>query len=265
MFFRNNDDDTDDSDDSGWTLEEAHAGGDATIGDVTVETGDTTGEAQWFQSFDIDVEGGSGGSASGPVPQPSPSPKGDQYSRGTFVFPNDDQFMQSIEICGRNGHGNPVETVYVLTGRSETVPDRLFALHEPGFYKSATRTSVVSYGRKMAKKIARTFPDGEEPGIIARFHTHPSGNVQPSDTDRGSAEAVHQHFRKVFDRAEFEFFQGIHGYRSLSSPRDGRRREATAHTNGVSWEGESYRHELALFGPKFKNPKSVEVINGPRP
>jgi len=279
MFFENSDDDA--SDDEGeWVLEEASASGDASLGELSVTSYDTTGSDEFFQVFDIDLEatdpesdGSTTGSPeqsettpdqieSGTVTPTAPARTKTQYDRGTFVFPNDPQLMQAVEIRGKNGHGDPVETVYVLTGSSPTVPDRLFALHDPDHYASATRTSVSSYTKRMARNVARLFPDGETPNLIARFHTHPSGSLQPSEQDRQSARSVKRQFSAVFDGADFEFFHGIHSYTKLSTgPAWSDGRDATVNTAGISWDGESYRHELAVYGPKFTTPRDVAVTN----
>jgi hypothetical protein len=182
------------------------------------------------------------------------------YDRGTFAFPNNRDFMQKVEARGLNGAHNRVETVYVLAGNNYTTPTDLFRLDNPSYYASATRRSVTSYGRKMAQKVASLYPDGKSPKLIARFHTHPGGSTRPSDADRDSAEDIRDHFTEAFKTTDFEFFQGIHAYKDHDrNPKPPERHSPTSQSNGVTWHGEQYRHELALFGPKFRNPRNVEI------
>jgi hypothetical protein len=191
-------------------------------------------------------------------PSESGATTGESAERGTLVFPADEQFMQSLEIRAKNGAQRRVETVYALTGPTYTAPTDLFALDDPEFYESATRRSVVTLGGRMARAVARRFPDGETPNLVARFHTHPGGTTTPSDTDQESAADVYEGFTEAFDSAEFEFFQGIHAYAELSEP-GSRSRDPHAVSNTVSWEGEQYRHTLALYGPQFRNAREVQT------
>lgn len=191
-------------------------------------------------------------------PQSGPAPEPSSHSRGTFVFPADAQFMQSLEIRAKNGAQRRVETVYAVTGASYTDPTDLFALDNPEYYDSATRRSVTSFGGKMARAVANRFPSDERPKLIARFHTHPGGSTTPSDADRSSAADIRDNFQQAFDTEDFEFFHGIHAYSELSNP-GGVDRDPEAMSNTVSWDGEQYRHTLALYGPRFRNAKEVAI------
>jgi len=176
---------------------------------------------------------------------------------GTFVCPTDSQFLQMLEVRAKNGANRRVETVYTLTGGDPTTPTDLFALDNPEFYRSATPSSVTTLGGRMAAAVADRFPDGESPGLIARFHTHPGGTTTPSDTDRDSATDIYDSHIEAFGHDDFEFFHGIHAYREHGS--NDPRREPEAVSNTVSWEGEQYTHTLALFGPRFRNHREVQT------
>ncbi|RLM87942.1 hypothetical protein D3D02_13460 [Halobellus sp. Atlit-38R] len=235
---------------------------------------DSSTSSGWFRthtiSLDLDASEGTASTDTQSPSQPAvpdepttgPSPGSGSYDRGTFVFPDDRDFMQKVEARGLNGAHNRVETVYVLAGNSYTTPTDLFRLDNPSYYKSATRRSVVSYGRKMANKVAALYPDGKAPKLLVRFHTHPGGSTRPSDADRQSAAQVRDNFADAFGTSDFEFFQGIHAYKDHgSNPSPSERHSPTARSNSVSWRGEQYRHELALFGPKFQNPRKAVVTD----
>jgi proteasome lid subunit RPN8/RPN11 len=197
-----------------------------------------------------------------PSPSPSPSPEFDSvsHSRGTFVFPPARDFMQKLEARGLNGAHQRVETVYVLAGPSYARPTDLFRLDNPAYYASATPRSVTTYGRQMAQKVARLYPDGQSPQLLARVHTHPNGSTRPSDTDKQSASEIASQFEAAFGTTDFEFFQGIHAYTDHSqNPGPSQRHDPTARSNTVSWQGEQYRHTLALFGPEFQNLRQVVI------
>lgn len=180
---------------------------------------------------------------------------------GTFVCPTDSQFLQMLEVRAKNGANRRVETVYTLTGGDPTTPTDMFALDDPEFYRSATPSSVTTLGGRMASAVADRFPDGESPGLIARFHTHPGGTTTPSDTDRDSATDIYEGHADAFGHDDFEFFHGIHAYREHGT--NDPRREPEAVSNTVSWEGEQYTHTLALFGPRFRNHREVRVSDEP--
>jgi hypothetical protein len=184
------------------------------------------------------------------------------HDRGTFVFPTHQHFMQMVATRGLNGAHPNVETVYVLAGPTYTTPTDLFRLDDPDYYTTATRTKVSSYGRKMAEKVANCYPDGQAPKLLARFHTHPSGSTRPSDTDKGSAAKIASHFENAFGTSDFEFFHGIHAYSDHGgNPKPGERHDPSARSNVVSWRGEAYDHDLALYGRKFRNPKQVVIAD----
>lgn len=262
-----NEDDTQSRDNDNWEI-------DASIntGFTKSTNGKTGGSASsWFRTHTIelnsDVEQSSGGEATSPAEPPTPpTPDADlgdsatSHDRGTFVFPAHQDFLQKLEARGVNGAHQRVETVYVLAGSTYTTPTDLFRLDNPEYYASATRRSVTSYGRKMAKKVANLYPDGQAPRLLARVHTHPNGSTRPSDTDRSSAGEIASQFADAFGTSEFEFFQGIHAYKDHSrNPGPSERHNPTARSNSASWHGEQYRHELALYGPEFRNPRRVVI------
>ena len=215
-----------------------------------------SGDDGWFSRVTSPFSGSKRKSTAGTGPSPDPS----DVPRGTFAFPDDEFFMQALEVAGKNGAQERVETVYVLAGSTYTDPNELFALDDPEYYRAATPRMVVSHGRKMARAIANRYPDGKAPNLIARFHTHPGGSVTPSDADRKSARAVRDLFERVFETDDFEFFHGIHAYIDHSgSTTPEERRNPEASSNGISWYGEQYRHELALYGPGFENPRRVVI------
>jgi len=196
-----------------------------------------------------------------PKVSPRDSPVG-TYSRGTFAFPDSKPFMQALETRGKNGAHERVETVYVLTGQSPTTPTELFGLDKPEYYKSATRSSVTTLEGKVARRVAASYPDGETPNVIARFHTHPGGTTTPSDVDRKSAESVKSCYEDAFGTDDFEFFHGIHAYVEQSGvPSVSERHDPSAVSGGISWRGEQYRHELALFGPRFRDRRDVVIAD----
>ncbi|MES3518360.1 MAG: hypothetical protein PPP58_11930 [Natronomonas sp.] len=82
----------------------------------------------------------------GPASPSTDAPSVEPQSRGTFVLPDDKHFMQKLEARGKNGHGAIVETVYVLTGPSYTLPTDLIRLDNEEYYGTATRTSVSFTG-----------------------------------------------------------------------------------------------------------------------
>lgn len=283
-IFGGDDDDDDERDeqhreDDDWEIEvSAHTG-------FTNSADDNEAVASsWFRTHTIDLEAdvdepaspapetttpktgpespGDPPSKSNPQPGPEPEPESTGVERGTFVFPAHRDFMQKLEARGLNGAQERVETVYVLAGPGYTTPTDLFRLDNPEYYASATRRSVTTYGRKMARKVANLYPDGEAPGLIARFHTHPGGSTRPSDTDQQSASEIASQFAEEFGTRDFEFFQGIHAYKDhSSSPNPDSRHNPDVRSNAVAWRGEQYKHELALFGPEFRNPRQVMLDN----
>lgn len=245
--------------------------------DVNVTSGDPSGvldDDSWFSThtFDVDVEESSAETeprtesppraGSQPDVSPRSAPVGTTTPRGTFAFPASKPFMQALETRGKNGAHQRVETVYVLTGQSETTPTELFGLDDPEFYQSATRSSVTTLEGKVARRVAASYPDGETPNVVARFHTHPGGTTTPSDVDVKNAESVKRCYEEAFGTDDFEFFHGIHAYVEQSGvPSVGERHDPTALSGGLSWRGEQYRHELALFGPRFRDQRDVVIAD----
>jgi hypothetical protein len=183
------------------------------------------------------------------------------YSRGTFVLPNDRDFMQKLEARGINGHQRIVETVYVLTGPTYTHPTDLIRLDNEEYYGSATRSSVSFNPYAMADKVANLYPDGEAPKLIARFHTHPSGTVKPSDQDKQSAKKVRSTFENAFGTDDFEFFHGIHGIEKHgSNPNPNERQAPTVQSDTLQWSGEQFHHKLAVYGRQFQPPRKNVAI-----
>lgn len=194
--------------------------------------------------------------ASGPEPSSGPEP----YSRGTFALPNDRDFMQKLEARGKNGHGEIVETVYVLTGPTYTQPTDLIRLDNEEYYGSATKTSVRFDPQSMARKVASLYPDNEPPKLIARFHTHPNGTLRPSSADKQSAPNIEQSFKSAFGTDDFEFFHGIHGLVEHGRSPEPDERQSPSDSKGyIHWLGERYRHKLVVYGDGFEKQKNVGI------
>jgi hypothetical protein len=85
----------------------------------------------------------------------------------------------------------------------------------------------------------------------------------PSSTDIESASKSKDYFVEALDigPAGLNFSHGIHAYYSHNlTPLPDHPRQARGIDNGVSWRGEQYRHELALYDETFRNERSVELI-----
>lgn len=189
-------------------------------------------------------------------PKPSSSP----YSRGTFVVPDDQDFLQKLEARGKNGHNNIVETVYVLIGYSYTQPTDLIRLDNEAYYGSATKTSVRFDPKAMARKTASLYPDNNPPKLIARFHTHPGGTLRPSQKDKQSAPKVKKAFENAFNTTDFEFFHGIHGLKEHGRNPGPDERQSPSDSRGyIRWVGERYEHKLAVYGDGFQRQKQVGI------
>lgn len=257
----------DDGDDGGWlsggprvhtvSLSDSETGSDSGSATTPVSPGSSV-DPDEFGDTDI----------SSPAPEPvgeTPSPTTEEFPAGTFVLPRDKHFLQKLEARGRNGHGEFVETVYVLTGPTPTQPTDLVRLESPELYGTATRTSVEFSPKQMAREVAKLYPDEQSPGVIARFHTHPPhGSVTPSSEDRQSAPSVRRAFVDAFGTDDFEFFHGIHQLEphdtttspdSRQSPRVEQQRVQLGGTEVnqeyITWLGEQYQHRLAVFGRGF--------------
>lgn len=273
MWFDDGEDGEGDEDGDGsgeWEVEEIS--GNATVGDVEVVDEWSSASADMPDAGDgpSDDEGrppsSPGQPASGPDERPSgrrvvaPGPEietpGDQYPRGTFVFPGEnEEFLQMLELRGQNGASEPVETVYVLTGDNFWQPTNLFALHDPTLYRSATVDEVVSKIGSMADQIASQID--HSPKLIAYAHTHPNGSTSPSAQDRFGVRRVQNTFAEALGADDYEYFHIIH---ALGGEAKGEveRRSPTASGSGVYWYGEYRRHELAVFDTDY-TPVEVRV------
>ncbi|MDS0260947.1 hypothetical protein NDI56_16215 [Haloarcula sp. S1CR25-12] len=187
----------------------------------------------------------------------------DTRPAGSFVVPANRDFLQKLESRGKDGQGRLVETMYVLTGPTRTQPTDLIGLENPAFYGSVTRTSLEFNPTRMAEKVASLYPAGNTPGLVARFHTHPSGSVSASHQDKQSAPAVESAFVDAFGTDDFEFFHGIHGLEEHGeSPGPEQRQDPSVTDDVLEWVGERYRHRLGVFGRGFDEQQTVTVNRG---
>jgi hypothetical protein len=208
-----------------------------------------------------------GGAASGPDQPPveddTTAVEPDTYPTGAFVVPASRDFLQKLETRGKDGQGRLVETMYVLTGPTRTQPTDLIGLENPAFYGSVTRTSLEFNPKRMAEKVASLFPEDEPPGLVARFHTHPSGTVSASQQDKQSAPAVQKAFVNAFGTNDFEFFHGIHALEEHGGSPGPERRQNPSVTDGVvKWTGERYTHRIGVFGDGFEKPQAIKINRG---
>lgn len=195
-----------------------------------------------------------------PAVGPEVGPKEPSLGDRTLGFPDDPDFMQKLESRGVNGAMDTVETVYILTGTKGGVPTDLFRVDHPEYFSSADATSVTSFTGKIAQKIAALYPDGETPGLVVRVHTHPNGTTTPSSEDRDGAASTRDPFEREFGTSDFRFFQAIHGLSEHNrNPPPAERQQPKARSNTVSWDGERYHHDFAVFDKTF-NPLRVEVL-----
>lgn len=227
-----------------WTLKEVRS--ERGVEDVDVEVS--------FRGFAV---GGTDQRTTGAPATTTPSPTAPTTPTGALGFPQDNQqFMQTLEVRGKNGHDEPVETVYALVLSGGSLP-RIVALDDPKMYVNATRRSVHYYVDPMAEEVARqctTTPDA-----IVKIHTHPSGSTEPSDKDKEGTEKTKEIFEEKLGSRSFEFLQGIHAYKSATVSTD-QMRDPTAAGNSVSWNGERFRHTLALFDAHFRSGQVVELV-----
>lgn len=172
--------------------------------------------------------------------------------RGTFVFPTADRdFIQLIEIRANNGAQEDVETVFVLIGETYFVPTKLFAFDSPVLYHDATERSVNPKDRSMAEQIARYYADQPGPKLINRVHTHPSGDIEPSQKDKQVASSRKSVFDRYFD--DYEFFLGIHALQDSCDPdSDWLRRPRKTAENAITWWGEHRKHTLAVYDEHYE-------------
>lgn len=256
-------------------------------GDVPIGSGDPSGlldemeDGWWFDTHEIplgdDTEAptvDSSASSSGHTSRESSETTGipssefeSVSSENDVLFPTASGFLQALETRAKNGAQDRVETVYILTGTSGVCPEELFAVDDPTFYADATPSSVTAYEETIAQTVENAYPAGETPTFVTRLHTHPPREQSrprptPSDTDMRTAEMVRDQYVDAFGTDEFAFFQGVHAYAEQSdssTPDDRHVPNVTANT--VSWRGRQYRHEIGLYGPEFKDPVTVEMIN----
>lgn len=176
--------------------------------------------------------------------------------RGTLVFPaSDPDFLRQIELRGKNGARDFVETVYVLSGSTYYVPTRLHALDDPSLFNSADRSSVNARNREMAQKVANFYAQRDGPRIVVRIHTHPSLSTNPSDTDYDYSLEKKPVYDRFFE--DYEYFHGIHGIGEISEPPPGEiRSPEMVGQNELAWWGESRRHRLAIYDEEY-DPRPV--------
>lgn len=207
-------------------------------------------------SFEGFAVGASGQRPSSTTPT-TPGPTAPTTPSGAFGFPEDDeQFMQSLEVRGKNGHDEIVETVYALVLSEGRVP-RLVALDDPEMYAEATERSVKYYVEPMAREVARQCAG--TPDAVVKVHTHPNGSTEPSGRDKRGTEATRRSFEREIGSGSFEFLQGIHAHKPATVSAD-RMRQPTASGNSVSWNGERFRHTLALFDGHFRNGRKLQLV-----
>lgn len=179
----------------------------------------------------------------------------------TFVFPADDRdLMQMLELRANNGAVADVETVYVLTGSTYSVPELLFAFDDPGLYYEAERDYVDADNGAIAETIWKFYEGRPGPRMIVDVHTHPAGSdTRPSNQDHSVAGHQRQAFDQYFD--DYELFFGIHGLGEACDPDLSWMRvpEQTGE-NEISWWGENRRHSLAVFDGAYR-PRPVRVVS----
>lgn len=238
---------TDDFFDGDWELKEVRGSNGKDV-DVDVSVS--------FSGFSVSESGRSGPSTDSPTTTPGPTaPTTPGEALG---FPeNDERFMQSLEVRGKNGHEEPVETVYALVLKDGSSP-HLVALDDPEMYSNATKRSVKYYVDPMAKEVARQCA-GSTPDAVVKIHTHPSGSTTPSSADKQGTETTMRVFQDKLGSRNFEFLQGIHGYKSTTASPNEMRDPITA-GNRVSWHGERYQHTLALFDGHFSDTREVTLV-----
>jgi proteasome lid subunit RPN8/RPN11 len=239
---------TDDFFDGEWELEEVRSNVDSTI---NIEVS--------FEGFVAgDPEADSSGTTTPETPTTPTQPVAPTTPKSALGFPSDnDQFMQSLEVRGKNGHDEVVETVYALVLNNGELP-RLVALDNPEMYIEATERSVRYYIDPMAQEVARQC-NGSTPDAVIKVHTHPNGSTRPSEKDKQGTQTTRDAFQEELGSRNFEFLQGIHAYQPAQvAPSE--MRDPVAGGNSVSWNGERFRHTLALFDGHFQNGREVNLL-----
>jgi proteasome lid subunit RPN8/RPN11 len=235
-----------DDDDDEWEVEvESKGAGD--VGEVTVNfEGFVVGRAESGEKQSADT-------ATAPTLPTAPVPPS-----ATLGFPADNvPLMQSIEVRGKNGHNELVETVYALVLTDGALP-RMVALDDPEMYERAGEDFVEFRVEQMAQEVARQC-DEQVPDAVIKFHTHPYGKIEPSEEDEQGTAAVAETFHETLDSRSFEFLQGIHRIQDGQVDPEAMRKPIAA-GNCVSWYGERFHHTLTLFDAHFRNGRPTEIV-----
>jgi len=254
---------------------------------VTVSEGDPSGlvsrieDGTWFTAHDLDAgetestakiqSKASGTVQSRSVDDGAPDTGAQTESSpgsSAVQLPADPAVLQALEIRAKNGAQQRVETLYVLTAQSDGPVRNLWALDDPDLYEVATDERLVSYSRRVANTIAENL--STSPRQIVRVHTHPpthdpatKPSATPSRTDLETAGDITEQFEDVLGSSEkaTDFAHGIHTYTDVSTMTDpDRARRAKVVDNGISWDGEQYRHTLALYDESFRTERDVELV-----
>jgi len=234
-------------DDGEWEVE-VESKGAGEVGDVRVSfEGFAVGRAESDDGQSVDM------STTAPTLPTAPVPPST-----TLGFPaNNVSLMQSIEVRGKNGHDQLVETVYALVLTDGALP-RMVALDDPEMYGEAGKDFVEYHYESMAREVARQC-DGRVPDAVIKFHTHPNGSTEPSEKDKRGTATVAEAFYDTLGSRNFEFLQGIHSYEDGQVDPEAMRNPIAA-GNSVSWYGERFRHTLALFDAHFRNARATEIV-----
>lgn len=177
-----------------------------------------------------------------------------------FGIPDNEHFLQKLEARGRDGQATISETVYVLTGQTQSQVSELIPLDNEAYYDGSSPMQVSFDAGAMAREVARSYPGGSPPQLIAWFHTHPGGIPQPSPGDQQSADGIYQRFVDAFGTDSFEFVQGIHSLTEHNRTlRPANRRQPVTRNQTIKWDDERYRHHVAVYGPQFRTRIPVAV------
>ena len=188
-----------------------------------------------------------------PPTTPAPDPA-TTHPRGTLVFERERaDLIQKIEMRGNNGVSdapNDVETKYLLTGGTYTIPTDLIQLDHHEFFHEVTETRIRYDVGAIADHVARIHKKGPAPKLFVAVHTHPSGSTRPSRVDKTNPTALKEALSRHFD--DFEFFRGIHGLGDKHIPSSKQLREVHEGDGHIWWYGENRRHELALYDERYR-------------